>query len=87
MKSIEDTGTKAKLMFDSDSPDGWVKWFHAGIPDEPEWQRQIARAVAMIFGHCMECTALSGCYFKDEEILKCPKHPQHENCDCKKKLT
>lgn len=44
-------------MFDSDSPDGWGKWFHAGIPDEPEWQRQIARAVAMIFGHCMECTA------------------------------
>lgn len=84
MKSIEEAGTKAKLMFDSDSPDKWVKWFHAGIPDEPEWQRQIARAVAMIFGHCMECTALSGCYFKDEEILKCPKHPQHENCDCKK---
>lgn len=72
MKSIEDAGTKAKLMFDSDSPDGWVKWFHVGIPDEPEWQRQIARAVAMIFGHCMECTALSGCYFKDEEILNAP---------------
>ncbi len=28
-------------------------------------------------------TALSGCYFKDD-ISRCPKHPRHTNCDCKK---
>lgn len=87
MKIIEEAGTKAKLMFDSVYSDGWIKWFQGGISDEPKWQRQMARAVAAVSVHCMECTALSGCYFKDEDRLKCPKHPQHENCDCKKNYT
>ena len=83
MKSIADAGTKAKLMFESSNPDGWIKWFHSGIPDEPEWQRKIVRAIAALFGHCMECTALSGCYFKDD-ISRCPERPRHTNCDCEK---
>lgn len=83
MKSINDAGEKAKLMFESSNADGWIKWFHSGIPDEPEWQRKIVRAIAALFGHCMECTALSGCYFKDD-ILRCPEHPRHTNCDCEK---
>lgn len=83
MKSIADAGTKAKLMFESSNPDGWIKWFHSGIPDEPEWQRKIVRAIAALFGHCMECTALSGCYFKDD-ISRCPERLRHTNCDCEK---
>lgn len=83
MKIIDDAGIKAKLMFESSNPDGWVKWFHSGIPDELEWQRKITRAIAAIFGHCMECTALSGCFFKDD-ISRCPEYPRHTNCDCKK---
>ena len=30
-------------------------------------------------GHCKECTALSGCYFK---TINCPIIPQHNFCDC-----
>ena len=83
MNSFEYAGRKAKLLFQSGNSGGWVKWFHAGIPDEPYWQREIARAIAALFGHCMECTALSGCYFKDEMSL-CPEHPRHNGCHCEK---
>lgn len=83
MNSLDDAGKKAKLLFQSGNSDGWIKWFHADIPDEPEWKREIVRAIAALFGHCMECTALSGCYFKDD-ISRCPEHPRHTNCDCKK---
>ena len=39
------------------------------------------RNALMLFKHCKECTALSGCYFV-ERIM--PKYPLHPNCDCKK---
>jgi len=58
MKSIADAGAKAKLMFESSNPDGWIKRFHSDISYGPECQRKIVRAIAALFGHCMECTAL-----------------------------
>lgn len=30
-------------------------------------------------GHCMTCTGLDGCYFKEGNK---PKYPQHDYCDC-----
>ena len=42
---------------------GWIEWVHPGIPNSPEIARWFARIFAMIFGHCLNCTALSGCYF------------------------
>lgn len=75
--------TALKSMFESSNSDDWVLWFHAGIPNQPEYQRNIARSIAVLLGHCLECTALSGCYFRND-ILRCPKHPLHTNCDCKK---
>lgn len=35
----------------------------------------------LIFGHCLICTKLDGCYFVER---KTPKFPQHKQCDCGK---
>jgi len=53
---------------------GWIEWVHPGIPNSPEIARWLARIFAMIFGHCLNCTALSGCkryfiaYFKTKSL-------------------
>lgn len=60
----------------------WVEWNHFGIPNKPEWFRDILRNVISIFGHCMNCSALDGCYFVSRNM---PKQPSHESCDCNKK--
>lgn len=57
----------------------WVKWKHIGIIDEPEWLRDFIRAIAALFGHCLQCTALSGCYFA---TYNKPKYRQHFACHC-----
>ncbi len=59
----------------------WVEWDHFLIPNKPEWLREIMRNVMAIFGHCMNCSALDGCYLVARNM---PDHPLHENCDCLK---
>ncbi len=65
---------------------GWIKWFHAGIADEPETLRLCMRIFALIFGHCLNCTALSGCYFVKSQMPKNTVENNlgllHESCHC-----
>lgn len=59
----------------------WIEWNHFGIPNKPEWLRIILRNIYALFGHCLICTALDGCYFVTRIM---PELPQHKNCHCKK---
>ena len=34
-----------------------------------------------LLGHCLNCTALDGCYLL---YSNCPEQPLHEHCHCKK---
>ena len=52
------------------------------IPNKPEWLREILRNIMALFGHCMNCSALDGCYWVKRNM---PEQPLHENCDCRKK--
>lgn len=61
----------------------WYEWVHPGILNQPDWFREILRALMQLLGHCSKCTALSGCYFFADKI---PSQPQHDNCDCMKKV-
>ncbi len=64
---------------------GFVKWVHLGVPDEPKEVRDSKRKLLARFGHCLKCTALSGCLFvkfnrpgkedSQEGLL-------HDNCHC-----
>ncbi len=38
------------------------------------------RFIALLFGHCLDCTSLSGCYFMQSNM---PRYPLHDFCDCK----
>ena len=58
---------------------GWVEWQHFLIPNYPDWLRLFMRIIAVITRHCLICTALSGCYFKNN---KHPQYPHHDFCDC-----
>lgn len=60
---------------------GWIEWDHLRIPNGPEWFRDMMRNLMALCGHCLECTALDGCYLLD---VNRPTLPLHENCDCKK---
>ena len=40
----------------------WIEWDHFLIPNKPEWLREILRNLMALFGHCMNCSALDGCY-------------------------
>lgn len=62
----------------------WIKWIHTGIPDDIGIIRNEMRNLAERNGHCAKCTALSGCYFYNEDILKCPLCPLHPDCHCYK---
>lgn len=86
MKSIDNAESKSKSLINLGFSGSWVKWFHAGIPDEPEVVRQAVRVAAVIQGHCLACTGISGCYFMNINEKKCPKHPHHSYCHCKKQL-
>ncbi len=59
----------------------WLEWYHFGIPNEEGIWRKITRIAMLIFGHCLICTKLDGCYFVER---KTPKFPQHKQCDCGK---
>ncbi len=61
----------------------WIEWNHFMIPNSPDWLRQLLRNLKAMFGHCLICTSLDGCYFVKRNM---PKRPVHENCDCKEKL-
>lgn len=57
----------------------WVEWNHFLIPNKPEWFRALLRSIMALSGHCMNCSALDGCYFVKRNM---PKQPLHEHCDC-----
>ena len=59
----------------------WIEWDHVGVPNKPKEFRDIIRFVLSLLGHCMNCTALDGCYFVERNM---PMFPLHERCDCKK---
>ncbi len=59
----------------------WIEWDHFLIPNKPEWLREILRNLMALLAHCLNCTALDGCYLLDNNK---PDQPLHENCDCKK---
>lgn len=59
----------------------WIEWYHFGIPNEEGILREMARIAMLIFGHCLICTKLDGCYFVERKM---PKFPQHTRCDCSK---
>lgn len=60
----------------------WVEWDHFLIPNKPEWFRELLRNLMLTLGHCLNCSALDGCYFV---LRNMPLQPLHENCDCSKK--
>lgn len=60
----------------------WIEWDHFLIPNKPEWHREILRNTMALFGHCMNCSALDGCYLVKRNM---PEQPLHENCDCRGK--
>lgn len=60
----------------------WIEWDHFLIPNKPEWLREILRNAMALQGHCMDCSALDGCYFVEWNM---PEQPLHEHCDCLKK--
>lgn len=60
----------------------WIEWDHFLIPNKPEWLREILRNIMASLGHCMNCSALDGCYLAKRNM---PEQPLHKNCDCRKK--
>lgn len=70
-------GENGELIFNQ-----WIEWDHLLIPNKPEWFREILRNIMALFGHCLNCTALDGCYLVTRNM---PKQPLHENCDCRKR--
>ena len=72
-------GENGELVFNQ-----WIEWDHFLIPNKPEWFREVLRNIVALFGHCMTCTALDGCYLVARNM---PEQPLHDNCDCRKKNT
>ncbi len=70
-------GKNGEIIFNQ-----WIEWDHFFIPNKPEWYREILRNIMAILGHCMNCSALDGCYFIARNM---PKQPLHEKCHCNKK--
>lgn len=61
----------------------WFEWDHFLIPNKPEWFRELLRNIMALFGHCMNCTSLDGCYLVTRNM---PEQPLHDNCDRRKKI-
>lgn len=59
----------------------WVEWNHFLVPNKPQWFRNILRNILSLTGHCLNCSALDGCYFITNNM---PNQPLHPNCDCSK---
>lgn len=70
-------GENGGLLFNQ-----WIEWDHFLIPNKPEWFRELLRNIMALFGHCMNCTSLDGCYLVTRNM---PEQPLHDNCDCRKK--
>ncbi len=86
MKDLNEAAQKAKELFESSVQPvsgNWAKWEHYGIPDFPEEKRKTTRDEYAEYGHCKECTAMSGCYFIDGEKTF-PTYPHHPHCHCEK---
>lgn len=86
MKELNEVAQKAKGLFESANrkvSGNWAKWYHYGIPDFPEEEREKRREEFAKFGHCKECTSMSGCYFIDGEKTF-PTYPHHPHCHCEK---
>ncbi len=87
MRELNEAAAKAMALFGANKSmpisGNWVKWYHEGIPDEPEDEREKTRNFVATQGHCKECTALSGCYFIDG-VKTFPIYPHHPNCHCEK---
>ncbi len=60
----------------------WIEFNHSGIPNYPNNLRWFVRVIAVVFGHCLNCTSVSGCQFLE---MKSPEYPFHPNCHCEKK--
>ena len=60
----------------------WIEWDHFFIPNKPEWFREILRNLLFMLGHCLNCSAIDGCYFLE---TKMPNIPLHNRCHCAKK--
>lgn len=63
----------------------FVQWIHTGIPNSPDLVRWFMRIWAMLFGHCLRCTALSGCYFANYNMpgnLDNAEGLLHPHCHC-----
>ena len=64
---------------------GFVRWEHPGVPNSSDVLRWIIRMLMMAFGHCLKCTALSGCYFAMDKVPRAKNKTDgllHNNCDC-----
>ncbi len=87
MKEFQEAARQAQALFGANDPTplsgNWAKWYHKGIPDGPALSRAAVRATAKLLGHCLKCTALSGCYFINGSNTF-PKHPHHNYCHCEK---
>ena len=86
MINLSEAAQKAKELFEAGKQTvsgNWAKWYHDGIPDFPEEKRTAARDEFEKFGHCKDCTAMSGCYFIDGEKTF-PAYPHHPHCHCEK---
>ena len=90
MKELQEAAQQAQALFGISNvaplPGNWVKWYHEGIPDGPKDARDAKRTAMALWGHCLECTSMSGCYFIDGTNT-CPKHPHHNFCHCEKQDT
>ena len=63
----------------------FVQWTHTDIPNSPDILRWIMRVWATLFGHCLKCTALSGCYFAKFNMpgdINSPDGLLHPHCHC-----
>lgn len=68
-----------EIVDDSIVNNSWIEWDHYGVPNEDGVLREIIRTLMLVFGHCLVCTKLDGCYFIERNM---PNQPQHNNCDC-----
>ena len=63
----------------------FIQWIHTGIPNSPDLVRWFMRIWAMLFGHCLRCTALSGCYFAKYNMpgdINNSEGLLHPHCHC-----
>ena len=59
-----------------------IEWKHFFIPNKPEWFRMLLKSIMAFFGHCLNYSALDGCYLVTRNM---PEQPLHLHCHCKKK--